>query len=185
MLSTSPPHLSPSISPVAVASAFPSIRPANETASRTKVKHLQTYPLRRIDASRLFYPADQKITTTPPQVEDDRLREPFISFSASPTAEYGSRVLDFFAMFGRGENKSLIAGADENGLTVMYDLAQRTVHNQLRLNSPKHIIDAVSLAVGDSLYVIDRTPALSSCHGSFEALVYDGEQYSKHDESIW
>ncbi|KAF8780425.1 hypothetical protein HU200_001544 [Digitaria exilis] len=66
----------------------------------------------------------------------------------------------------------------------MYDLAHRTVHNQLRLNSPKHIIDAVSLAVGDSLYVMDRTPVLDNCHGSFEALVYDGEQYNKHDESI-
>jgi len=54
--------------------------------------------------------------------------------AASPTADYGSRVLDFFTMFGRGEKKSLIAGADENGLIVMYDLAQRTVHNQVRLN---------------------------------------------------
>ena len=92
----------------------------------------ENYPLRRIDASTLFCSANQKIT--PAEIEDTRLPPPFISFTASPTADYGSRVLDFFTMFGHGEKKSLIAGADENGLIVMYDLAQRTVHNQVRLN---------------------------------------------------
>ena len=92
----------------------------------------RNYPMRRIDASTLFCSANQKIT--PAEIEDTRLPPPFISFTASPTADYGSRVLDFFTMFGHGEKKSLIAGADENGLIVMYDLAQRTVHNQVRLN---------------------------------------------------
>ncbi|KAG2602139.1 hypothetical protein PVAP13_5KG647900 [Panicum virgatum] len=143
----------------------------------------ENYPLHRIDASTLFCPANQKITPT--EIEDARLPAPFISFTASPTAEYGSRVLDFFTLFGRGEGekKSLVAGADENGLTVMYDLARRTVHYQVGLNEPKDI-DAVSLAVGDSLYVIERTPLLRRRCG-FEALVYDGEQYNEHDESIW
>ncbi|RLN05217.1 hypothetical protein C2845_PM13G14310 [Panicum miliaceum] len=103
------------------------------------------YPMRRIDASTLFCPVNQKITPT--EIEDARLPAPFISFTASPTADYGSRVLDFFTLFGRGEKKSLIAGADENGLTVMYDLDQRTVHNQLRLNEQKDIDVAPSPSV--------------------------------------
>ena len=94
--------------------------------------------MRRIDASTLFCSANQKIIT-PAEIEDAWLPPPFFSFTASPTAEYGSRVLDFFTLFGRGEGekKSLVAGADENGLTVMYDLAQQTVHNQVRLNEQK------------------------------------------------
>jgi len=96
----------------------------------------ENYPMRRIDASTLFCSANQKIIT-PAEIEDAWLPPPFISFTASPTADYGSRVLDFFTMFGHGEKKSLIAGADENDLTVMYDLAQQTVHNQVRLNEQK------------------------------------------------
>jgi hypothetical protein len=37
------------------------------------------------------------------------------------------RILDLSTLFGRGETKSLIAGADENGFTFIYNLDQRTV----------------------------------------------------------
>jgi hypothetical protein len=47
-------------------------------------------------------------------------------WTASPSPDFGSRFLGFFAMFGRGETKiSLVAGADENGFTVMYDQRPR------------------------------------------------------------
>ena len=73
----------------------------------------RNYPMRRIDASALFYPVNEKITH-PTEIEDARLPAPFISFTASPTADYASRVLDFFTLLGRGEKKSLVAGANEN-----------------------------------------------------------------------
>nr|CAB3477972.1 unnamed protein product [Digitaria exilis] len=76
--------------------------------------------------------------------------------------------MDFFTLFGRGKTKSLIAGADENGVTVIYDVDERTLHSYLRLNEPKQV-DPVSLAVGDALYVIDRYPHPDSRCG-FEAL---------------
>jgi hypothetical protein len=76
-------------------------------------------------------------------------------WTASPSPDFGSRFLGFFAMFGRGETKiSLVAGADENGFTVMYD--QRNIYHHCRLNEPKLLLDAVSLAVGD---------ARPLCHG--------------------
>jgi hypothetical protein len=139
--------------------------------------------MRRIDASTLFLPTNQGTTTAPPaRIEDARLPPPFISFTASPCPDFGSRFLDFFAMFGRGETKSLVAGADENGFTVMYDLDQRNIYHHCRLNEPKLLLDAVSLAVGDALYVMDRVPVVHNRCG-FEALVYDGKP-SNYEESI-
>ncbi|CAL4958884.1 unnamed protein product [Urochloa decumbens] len=129
------------------------------------------YPLRRIDSSSLFFPANQP-HATPSKVEDARLPQPCLSFTPTPCTDgTGSRNFDFFALFGRGERKkSLIAGADENGFTVMYDLDQRTVHNTLRLNEPKQI-DPISLAVGDALYVMERRPHPDN-RCNFESLVH-------------
>lgn len=79
-----------------------------------------TYPLRRIDSSGLFFPTDQHITPT--TVEDARLPQPCISFTPTPSSDCSSRIVYLFTLFGRGEKKSLIAGADENGVTVIYDL---------------------------------------------------------------
>jgi hypothetical protein len=62
-------------------------------------------------------------------------------------------------LFVRGEKKSPIAGADKNGVTFMYDLDQRAIHNTLRLNEPKQV-EPISLAVGDALYVMERSPLL-------------------------
>jgi hypothetical protein len=101
------------------------------------------YALRRIDASTLFFPTTNHKNIAPAAatatagIEDARLPRPFISFTASPASDCGSRVLDFFTLFGRGKNKSLIAGADENGFTFICDLRQQTVYNQRRLNEPK------------------------------------------------
>ncbi|CAO2161502.1 unnamed protein product [Urochloa humidicola] len=111
-----------------------------------------TYPLRRIDSSSLFFPMNQQ-HIAPSKVEDARLPQPCLSFTPTRCSDgSGSRNMDFFASFGRGEKKSLIAGADENGFTFLYDLDQRTVHNALglRLNEPKQV-DPISLAAGDAL----------------------------------
>jgi len=49
------------------------------------------------------------------------------------------RILDFSTLFGLGETKSLIAGADENGFTFIYNHDQRTVYDKRRLNDPTQI----------------------------------------------
>ena len=136
------------------------------------------YPLRRIDASSLFFSAtNHKNITCATAIEDARLPQPFISFSASPSSDTGSRVLSFFTLLGRGKNKSLIAGADENGFTFIYDLRQQTVYPQCRLNEPKQI-EAVSLAVGNALYAMDRNPLLQSLES-----LYDGVQSPRYMEN--
>uniref|UniRef100_A0A0A9CCG1 Uncharacterized protein n=1 Tax=Arundo donax TaxID=35708 RepID=A0A0A9CCG1_ARUDO len=133
-----------------------------------------TYPLRRIDASTLFFPPHQKkIPSSTIETVEARLPQPCISFTPTP-AGYGTGGLDFFTLFGVGGNKSLIAGSDVNGFTVMYDLDKRTLHCPLSLNEPKQH-GPISLAVGDALYVMDRSPLPDSRCG-FEALVYDPEQ---------
>ncbi|KAK3148612.1 hypothetical protein QOZ80_3BG0297150 [Eleusine coracana subsp. coracana] len=140
------------------------------------VDHLDgTYLLRRIDSSTLFFPATQKITPSVREIADARLPPPYISFAPSGFGEtVGS--LDFFTMFGRGSKKSLIAGADEDGYTFMFDVDHRIIHNHVRLNSPKQY-ETVSLAVGDALYVMDKCPCPpGNRRCGFEALVVDFEE---------
>ncbi|KAF8780226.1 hypothetical protein HU200_001895 [Digitaria exilis] len=122
-----------------------------------------TYPLRRIDASILF--SSTGTAGSSMKLEEARLPPPFISFTPPRgTCTYGK--LDFFSRFGQGKNKSFIAGADQNGCTFLYDLDQRTVHRQVRLNQPK-MWNTISVAAGDALYVMDNEPHPGGC---FEAL---------------
>ncbi|CAL4928692.1 unnamed protein product [Urochloa decumbens] len=125
-----------------------------------------TYPLRRIDASSLFSSNTAGTASRSMKLEEARLPNPFISFTP-PQDKHGNGRLDFFSLFGPGKNKSLIAGADQNGLTFMYDLDQRAVHRQVCLNEPK-ICNPISVTAGQDLYVLD-----SKLHqGGFEALGY-------------
>ncbi|CAN6285946.1 unnamed protein product [Urochloa humidicola] len=127
-----------------------------------------TYPLRRIDASSLFSSnssADHTATSMKLKLEEARLPNPFISFTP-PQGKYGNGRLYFFSLFGPRKNKSFIAGADQNGLTFMYDLDQRAVHRQVCLNEPKICCNTISVTAGEDLYVLD-----SKLHqGGFEAL---------------
>nr|CAB3502227.1 unnamed protein product [Digitaria exilis] len=121
-----------------------------------------TYPLRRIDVSTLFSSTDTASST---KLSEAPLPQPFISFAPPRgTCFYGK--LDFFSRFGQGKNKSFIAGADQNGGTFLYDLDQRTVHSQVRLNQPK-MVNTISVAARDALYVLDNEPHPGGC---FEAL---------------
>lgn len=123
-----------------------------------------TYPLRRINASSLFSSSNNNSM----KPEEARLPSPIISFTP-PRSNYGNGRLDFFSLFGRGKNKSLIAGADQKGFTFLYDLDQRAIHKQVCLNEPK-LCNTISVAAGDALYVLDR---MMPCPGSFEALRYE------------
>lgn len=126
-----------------------------------------TYPLRRIDASSLF-PSNTAGTACRIEPEEAQLPNPFISFTPPPRYDHGGGTLEFFSLFGPGKNKSLIAGADHNGLTFLYDLDQRAVHKPICLNEPK-MWNTNSVAAGDALYVLDN-----KLHpGGFEALRYE------------
>ncbi|OEL37531.1 hypothetical protein BAE44_0001449 [Dichanthelium oligosanthes] len=91
-----------------------------------------TYPLRHIDASSLFFSSTNHQIKAMNSggmamamaLEEPRLPRPYLSFTPSPD-KYGNGTLEFFSLFGRGKNKSLIAGADQNGFTFLYDLDQR------------------------------------------------------------
>lgn len=122
-----------------------------------------TYPLRRINASSLFSSSNNNSM----KPEEAHLPNPFISFTP-PRSNYGNGRLDFFSLFGRGKNKSLIAGADQKGFTFLYDLDQHAIHKQVCLNEPK-MCNTISVAAGDALYVLDKMPR----PGGFEALRYE------------
>ncbi|KAL6648942.1 hypothetical protein ACP70R_013166 [Stipagrostis hirtigluma subsp. patula] len=101
-----------------------------------------------------------------------KLPEPDLSFAARD----GEGNMEFFALFGRGENKSLIAAVDQNGFAIMYDLDGRVVHYMANPHKPRKF-STVSLAVGDGLYVMDRC-LHSDSRGGFEALTFDKSDWT-------
>ncbi|RCV28849.1 hypothetical protein SETIT_5G435900v2 [Setaria italica] len=127
-----------------------------------------TYPLRRIDASTLFYPRDG--WKRPPRLQETPLPHPHLHFTPSRIKD-GKGALEFFGFFGRGQKKSLLAAVDYKGFSQTYDAEDRTIHVIVSPNEPKHH-NPVSLAVGEALYVMDRKPVPGSCCG-FEALTFD------------
>ncbi|KAL6847554.1 hypothetical protein ACP4OV_022580 [Aristida adscensionis] len=136
-----------------------------------------TYPLRRIDASRLFFPGTAAATTaTTTMVEEALPPRPHIVFDP-PRERLGQGSLELFGLFGRGEaeeHKSLLAGVDYTGLALAYDLDGRVVRRGACPNEPK-LLEPVSLAVGDALYAMDKRPhpGCASPSNCFEALTYD------------
>ncbi|KAL6648947.1 hypothetical protein ACP70R_013171 [Stipagrostis hirtigluma subsp. patula] len=78
-------------------------------------------------------------------------------------------ILEFFALFGRGGKRNLLAGVDRTGsVGFLYDLAENAVGDLPRISEPKDGCP-VSLPVGDALYVVNRRPP-PGCSCGFEAL---------------
>ncbi|CAL4926678.1 unnamed protein product [Urochloa decumbens] len=112
-----------------------------------------TYPLRRIDASSLFYPTNPtNVTTMPP--DEPPLPDPCISFSPS-RPHIGKGSLDFFGFFGLGKKKTLLAAVDCNGVSHTYDVDDRVISEIASPQEPKGC-EPVTVALGDALYVLDR-----------------------------
>ncbi|CAL4928931.1 unnamed protein product [Urochloa decumbens] len=126
-----------------------------------------TYPLRRIDASTLFFSRNQ--VKIPHTLEETPLPHPHLYFSPSRTMD-GKGSLEFFGFFGRGQKKSLLAAVDYKGVSHTYDAQDCTIQDIISPNEPKHR-SPISLAVGEALYVMDREPVPGSCC-SFEALTF-------------
>ncbi|KAL6629666.1 hypothetical protein ACP70R_029431 [Stipagrostis hirtigluma subsp. patula] len=161
-----------------------------------------TFALRRINMAGFFYP------TKPPNgsrgapdakhgrlllpkaagsanngssIEDTRLPRPVITFHP-PSSNYDVGSMEFMR-FSRpgGENK--IIGADQRGQVLSYDVDAHTVRVLPSLNYPKNM--AVSLTVGDNLYVISGFPP-PSCTHCFEALIYGHpSQGKRHGRPDW
>ncbi|KAL6645376.1 hypothetical protein ACP70R_016984 [Stipagrostis hirtigluma subsp. patula] len=131
-----------------------------------------TYPLRRIDASSLFVPRSHLTKTTmdflATDIAEGSLPRLLLSF-APPHFDLQNGILEFFALFGRGGKKSLLAGVDRTGsVGFLYDLAENAVGDLPRISEPKDGCP-VSLTVGDALYVMNRRPP-PGCSCCFEAL---------------
>ncbi|RCV28848.1 hypothetical protein SEVIR_5G441800v4 [Setaria viridis] len=127
-----------------------------------------TYPLRRINASNLFFARNQVNRVNEAlTIEETPLPRPHLSFT--PSQDRGR--LEFFGFFGHGRKKSYLAAVDFDGVSYMYDVERRTMHEIASPNEYK-CCDPVSLAVGDALYVMDREPVPSN-QRSFEALIVD------------
>ncbi|CAN6168110.1 unnamed protein product [Urochloa humidicola] len=130
-----------------------------------------TYPLRRIDASCLFYPTNQstnqqvKLTDTPPI--EAPLPRPYISFRPSRSS-FGKGILNFFGRFGVGEKKTLLAAVDYQGVSLMYDVDDRII-TDIATPQVSKCGEPVSVALGDALYVMD-SKLIPRRHGCFDAL---------------
>ncbi|TVU05966.1 hypothetical protein EJB05_49152, partial [Eragrostis curvula] len=124
------------------------------------------YPLRCIDASRLFLPKreNNEPMSPPPPLEDARLPRPVTRFIPANT-DTSNGDMEFYLMPGGGRRRRpKVVASDHAGRCVMYDPALRTFM-------------PASVAVGDDLYVIEtyftHTYSRDDC---FDVLRYDEEE---------
>ncbi|CAL4898914.1 unnamed protein product [Urochloa decumbens] len=133
------------------------------------------FPLRRIDASRLFFPKGSRPppAVSPPPLEDARLPPPVIRFSP-PITDTCNGDMEFMLLGG-----SKVVAADHTGRCVLYDPAARTVRSLPELSAPKFM--AAALPVGnDDLYILDKHFHLNiSRDDCFDALIFN------EDEGDW
>lgn len=137
------------------------------------------FPLRHIDASRLFFPKGER-PPVPPPLEDARLPPPAIRFSP-PITDTSNGDMEFMLLGGGrgGWKRAKVVATDHTGSCVLYDPARQTVHALPELTAPKSFMPA-SLAVGDDLYIIgthfNRAFSRDDC--------FDGLLFNK-DDSDW
>ncbi|CAN6309846.1 unnamed protein product [Urochloa humidicola] len=128
------------------------------------------YPLRRIDASSLFYPMNQAVNQVRFALPPDELQLPPPTISFSPSrSSFGKGILDFFGLFGHGQKKTLLAAMDYQGVSFMYDVDDCIITDITKPQAPK-LWEPISVALGDALYVMDSKliPGRRSC---FDALM--------------
>uniref|UniRef100_A0A0E0CFB1 Uncharacterized protein n=1 Tax=Oryza meridionalis TaxID=40149 RepID=A0A0E0CFB1_9ORYZ len=124
-----------------------------------------TYHLHRINTSRFFYPGSPPPAAAAVEMVDARLPpRPCMTFYG-PSADNSTGSMDF-SLFGR--DRDMVLAADQKGRATIYDPVSNAVRAAPALAKPKKL-PSVSVAVGDSLYVLD--PTRSDEH-SFQALVY-------------
>uniref|UniRef100_A0A0E0JVC3 Uncharacterized protein n=1 Tax=Oryza punctata TaxID=4537 RepID=A0A0E0JVC3_ORYPU len=117
-----------------------------------------TFHVRRINMSRFIYPEPLPPPPTPVMVVDARVPRPCITFCAPSIMN--------FMLFGRGSDRVL--AVDHKDRTTMYDPGANAIGATPTLTNPKKL-PAISVAVGDNLYILDPTSSDDHC---FEALVY-------------
>ncbi|XP_066357869.1 uncharacterized protein [Miscanthus floridulus] len=145
------------------------------------------FPLRRIDAARLFFPKGERPPVPPPPPEDARLPPVAIRFSApTPTTGTGTNTskgaMEFMLLHGGGgrghsgwKKRPKVVATDHTGRCVMYDPARETVRALPEL-TPAPKVRPVALPVGDhDLYVIDThfNRAFSRDAACFHGLLFD------------
>ncbi|XP_066355813.1 uncharacterized protein [Miscanthus floridulus] len=144
------------------------------------------FPLRRIDAARLFFPKGERPPVPPPPPEDARLPPPAIRFSApTPTIGTGTSTskgaMEFMLLHGSSgggggwRKRHKVVATDHTGRCVMYDPARGTVRALPEL-TPAPKVRPAALPVGDDdLYVIDThfNRAFSRDAACFHGLLFD------------
>ncbi|CAL5093284.1 unnamed protein product [Urochloa decumbens] len=134
------------------------------------------FPLRRIDASRLFFPKGERPPAVPLPLEDARL-PPAASRFSPPITDTHNGYMEFMLLGGGGGRKrSKVVAADHTGRCVLYDPALRTIRTLPELSAPKFM--AAALPIGeDDLYILDKhfhlNPSRDDC---FDALIFNEEE---------
>ncbi|CAN6356342.1 unnamed protein product [Urochloa humidicola] len=135
------------------------------------------FPLRRIDASRLFFPKGERPPPVPPPLEDARLPPAAIRFSP-PITDTSNGDMEFMLLGGGGagsRRRCKVVAADHTGRCVLYDPVARTVRSLPELSAPKFM--AAALPIGDDLYILDKYFHLNfSRDDCFDALIFNQEE---------
>ncbi|KAL6633390.1 hypothetical protein ACP70R_026061 [Stipagrostis hirtigluma subsp. patula] len=129
------------------------------------------FSLHRINPWRCFYPTTAQAleaasaASNKAAMEDARLSRAVISFY-NPCPPVGVGEMEFMSL---GCSSNDIISMDQDGNTLLYDPATRAIRVMPAPHAPKEA--PVSLAMGDTLYLLDRNPGPQEAH-PFEALVY-------------
>ncbi|CAO2206507.1 unnamed protein product [Urochloa humidicola] len=139
------------------------------------------FPLRRIDASRLFFPKGERPPPVPPPLEDARLPPAAIRFSP-PITDTSNGDMEFMLLGGGGgdgRKHCKVVAADHTGRCVLYDPAAHTVRTLPELSAPKFMSAALTIG-GKDLYILDKHFHLNvSRDDCFDALIFN------EDEGDW
>ncbi|CAL5052470.1 unnamed protein product [Urochloa decumbens] len=142
------------------------------------------YLLRRIDMSRFFLPAKhRRDDDDPPPLVEARLPPPSMRFNAPVSGSRGPD-LHFMLLDGGGTKSNMVVATGDEGLTVLIDPDLCSIRMLPALTTRK--AGAVSVAVGDSLYVLDTLSCAPMERGQcFDGLIFKERRRKNDPDDDW
>ncbi|KAF6990585.1 hypothetical protein CFC21_007754 [Triticum aestivum] len=137
------------------------------------------FSLHRMNPANLFHPTRSAVPAVQP-LADAPLPPPALSFGWP--GKKGELAWMNFMAFGRTGNNFL--AVDQIGRTFFYDTDSRSLRTGMPMMC-KPIMDPISIAVGDSLYVMSGNPGPSPGKHCFQALIHGRLPASDTNDWSW